>query len=258
MIDLKSILGYQQGSPYSNNPYLDIHTPEGLIDMSNTPMDLVGIDNKGNKKKMKANSKNPYKFEGSIVREIPIMQRGGLKAIDFYKYIFNDEPQTPVSEKPVQEDQTPIESSSISTYEDNLQKSQNEFESVMSILSETDNYDEGIDYSINTGTSSNQGFASYATPEEGRQALERQLNLYKTGRTRVGLDGNSTLLQAMSKYAPVGDGNNNPYSYAQTIAKYTGVNVNTPISQIDTKKWADVITKVEGNKSGNNPGNLRR
>src|SRR6187549_613644 len=76
MTDLQSILGYQRGSPYAGNPYLDINTPGGLIDMSNTPIDLIGIDNKGNKKKMKAGRKNPYKFEGDIVREFP-MQQGG-------------------------------------------------------------------------------------------------------------------------------------------------------------------------------------
>lgn len=75
-IDLQSILGYSQGSPFAGNPYLDIHTPEGLIDMSNTPIDLIGIDNKGNKKKMKAWRKNPYKFEGDVVREI--RQDGGI------------------------------------------------------------------------------------------------------------------------------------------------------------------------------------
>lgn len=80
MIDLQSILGYSQGSPYAGNPYLDIHTPEGLIDMSNTPIDLIGIDNKGNKKKMKAGRKNPYRFDGDIVREIP-MQVGGIATI---------------------------------------------------------------------------------------------------------------------------------------------------------------------------------
>lgn len=80
MMDLQSILGYSKGSPYANNPYLDIHTPEGLIDMSNTPFDLLGVDNLGNKKRMKAGRKNPYKFEGSIVRETP-MQKGGKPKI---------------------------------------------------------------------------------------------------------------------------------------------------------------------------------
>lgn len=70
-MDLQSILGYSRNSPFRGNPYLDINTPTGLIDMSNTNIDLVGIDNLGNKKKMKAGRKNPYKFDGNLVREIP-------------------------------------------------------------------------------------------------------------------------------------------------------------------------------------------
>ena len=77
-MDLKSLYGYRFDSPYISNPYLDIKTDQGLIDMSQTPMDLIGVDNLGNVKKMKAGRKNPYKFEGNIVREIPIRQDGGL------------------------------------------------------------------------------------------------------------------------------------------------------------------------------------
>jgi hypothetical protein len=79
MNDLQSLMGYAFNSPFRNNPYLDINTPEGLIDMSNTPIDLLGIDNLGNRKKLKAGRKNPYKFEGTQVREIP-MQVGGVKS----------------------------------------------------------------------------------------------------------------------------------------------------------------------------------
>lgn len=95
-MDLISILGYSKGSPYAHNPYLDIHTPEGLIDMSNTPIDLIGIDNLGNKKKMKAGSKNPYKFEGDLVREIPfgnIYQQGGFSKQDLFNFLFEEEPK---------------------------------------------------------------------------------------------------------------------------------------------------------------------
>lgn len=82
--DLISLLGYSAGSPFAGNPYLDIHTPEGLIDMSSTPMDLIGIDNKGNKKIMKAGRKNPYSFEGDIVREIPA-KLGGVEGFKWNK-----------------------------------------------------------------------------------------------------------------------------------------------------------------------------
>lgn len=95
VIDLQSIMGYANNSPYRNNPYLDIKTPEGVITMENTDMDLLGIDNLGNKKLMKAKSKNPYKFEGNIVREIPIRlnpyQAGGLTNNQILGYLFDDE-----------------------------------------------------------------------------------------------------------------------------------------------------------------------
>lgn len=99
-INLQSLLGYSKGSPYADSPFLNISTPAGLIDMSNTPIDLLGIDNKGNKKKMKAGRKNPYKFEGDQVTEIPLQkgnpyQRGGLTAKQMFDFIFDDEEETP-------------------------------------------------------------------------------------------------------------------------------------------------------------------
>lgn len=80
-MDLQSLLGYAHGSPFSSHPYLDIQTPEGLITMENTPIDLLGVDNMGNAKVMKAGRKNPYKFKGSKVREIPLQQGGKLPPV---------------------------------------------------------------------------------------------------------------------------------------------------------------------------------
>lgn len=119
-----------------------------------------------------------------------------------------------------------------------------------------------IDNYINTPVNpspngSPSGFRRFNSYVEGRQALENQLNLYKTGATKNNVGPNSTILEAMSVYAPVSD-NNNPTAYANRVAQALGVSVSTPISQIDVKKWADVIEIVEGNNRGdNNPGNLR-
>jgi len=102
MNDLISILGYSKNSPFKGNPYLDIHTPDGLIDMSNTDMDLIGIDNKGNKKKMKAGRKNPYKFEGNVVREIPAgnpYQEGGMTREQVFSFLFDGDDDYQLSEK---------------------------------------------------------------------------------------------------------------------------------------------------------------
>lgn len=86
MNDLQSILGYSKGSPYADNPYLDINTPDGYIDMSKTPIDLVGVDNNGNTQLMKAGAQNPYKFEGNVVREIPYQTGGRV-----YGFLFGDD-----------------------------------------------------------------------------------------------------------------------------------------------------------------------
>lgn len=97
MLDLISLLGYRADSPFQNNPYLDIHSPGGLIDMSATSQDLMGYSNLGEVKKLKAGRKNPYQFKGDVIREIPInrnpyrMQRGGYSAEDIYNFLFDDD-----------------------------------------------------------------------------------------------------------------------------------------------------------------------
>lgn len=97
-MDLQSIMGYAHNSPFRNNPFLDINTPEGLITMENTPIDLLGIDNLGNTKKMKAGSKKQYKFPGTMVREIPLnnpYQKGGLTSQQMFNFLFDDEEVEP-------------------------------------------------------------------------------------------------------------------------------------------------------------------
>lgn len=76
MLDIKSILGFRRDSPYQNAPWLDIHTPDGSIDMSQTDKMLFGIDNTGMTKLMMPGS-GEHKFRGNIVREIPLKQEGG-------------------------------------------------------------------------------------------------------------------------------------------------------------------------------------
>ena len=101
-----------------------------------------------------------------------------------------------------------------------------------------------------------KGFRTFSSYGEGRAALEHQLDLYKTGKTSHRLGPHSTLLEAMGVYAPSSD-NNNPHQYAQFIANKLGISVDTPLSKVDTKGWADAIEKMEGNKYGNNPGNIK-
>jgi hypothetical protein len=81
MQDLISLYGYRYDSPFNNAPFLDISTGTGEIDMASTPIDLLGIDDLGNVKMMKAGRKNPYKFKGNKVREIPMQQGGTLPPV---------------------------------------------------------------------------------------------------------------------------------------------------------------------------------
>ncbi len=64
--DKKSELGYSDGSPYAALPYIDIYTPQGIIDMSNT-----GIPLTANGQYLPPYS-GLYNFGTNVVREIPI------------------------------------------------------------------------------------------------------------------------------------------------------------------------------------------
>jgi hypothetical protein len=122
MVDLKSILGYANNSPYQSAPFLDIQTPQGLIDMSDTPIDLMGVDNRGNKKKMKAYSKNPYKFKGDMVREIPMQMGGNPYVKHLFDYLFEEDEAKPQTTAPsVSElENKDIPNMSINTEQDDL------------------------------------------------------------------------------------------------------------------------------------------
>lgn len=75
IVDDVSMKGYSDNSPYRDRKSIDIHSPNGLIDMSETGMPIL------------ANGKflSPYsgmhQFEPGVVREERIMQNGGRQPI---------------------------------------------------------------------------------------------------------------------------------------------------------------------------------
>ncbi len=98
----KSRLGYSKNSPYRNSPFLDIHTPNGTIDMSNTDKNLLGITPDGEMQFLQAGAREPYLFNSKLVREIPIKQFGGMnnnqssgRLQSLVKYLFEDDPKGP-------------------------------------------------------------------------------------------------------------------------------------------------------------------
>ena len=63
--------GYKDGSPYKDEPYLDIHTPTGIIDMTDVSVPLLA-----NNVILHPNS-GLHQFDTTMVREIPLAKYGG-------------------------------------------------------------------------------------------------------------------------------------------------------------------------------------
>lgn len=260
-----------------NAPYNQIQTPQVGPTSLKTPYSFTYPDFQGNNsqqtryfgsedewRKFIGNQKNVSSQQSgntaTATGNLREYQKGGAIS-DLFKYLFSDEEQQPIQQiqqqEPIQQEENPYISGnedSIRKYESELQD-QTDLNNAMSILN--DDEENVMNYSGGRNSGSTGNFRTFSSPEEGWQALINQLDSYKTGRTRNKVGPESTLLQAMSTYAPAGDGNNNPVAYANRIASNLGVDVNTPISKIDTQAWAKEISKVEGNKIGNNPGNLR-
>jgi len=85
-------------------------------------------------------------------------------------------------------------------------------------------------------------FAKFETPQAGWEALINDIEAKKASGGK--LDSNSTLSEMIAVYAPKED-NNDPASYAQTVARNLGISINTPIGKIDTYQLAKAIAKHE-------------
>jgi hypothetical protein len=92
-------------------------------------------------------------------------------------------------------------------------------------------------------TKSAGSFAVFPDEQTGFEAIKAVLKGY----------GNVTVAKAMSKYAPAGDGANDPDAYARSVAKDMGVPVDTNVQNLDDAQmetFAEAIKKVEGWKEG--------
>jgi putative peptidoglycan binding protein len=92
-------------------------------------------------------------------------------------------------------------------------------------------------------TKSAGSFAVFPDEQTGFEAIKAVLKGY----------GNVTVAKAMSKYAPAGDGDNDPDRYARSVAKDMGVPVDTNVQTLDDAQmetFAEAIKKVEGWKEG--------
>lgn len=88
-------------------------------------------------------------------------------------------------------------------------------------------------------TKSAGSFAVFPDEGTGFEAIKTVLKGY----------GNVTVAKAMSKYAPAGDGANDPDAYARKVAKDMGVPVTTSVQDLDDTQmqtFAEAIKHVEG------------
>ena len=89
----QSELGYSNGSPFIDQPFLDIDSPQGLIDMSDTAIPLYAVDDTGYDKVLEPYS-GMHQFPGTKIREHKF-QNGG----SYTEEIENTEPASLIQEE---------------------------------------------------------------------------------------------------------------------------------------------------------------
>jgi hypothetical protein len=70
-VDYVSQMGYRDDSPFKDRPYIDINTPNGTIDMSNTGVDLIANG------RFLPKYSGTHQFDTNVVREERIAEEGG-------------------------------------------------------------------------------------------------------------------------------------------------------------------------------------
>jgi hypothetical protein len=97
------------------------------------------------------------------------------------------------------------------------------------------------------------GFNSYATPQEGIAAMSQNLAAYASQH------GINTLNGLTSRWAPKGDGNNDPVAYAKTLGAKLGIDPNAPINLGDPMLQSRLIpamAAVEKGRPFNQPSDV--
>lgn len=87
-------------------------------------------------------------------------------------------------------------------------------------------------------------WAKFDSPEAGYEALISDIEAKQSGNTKTGLNGDSTLAEFISAYAPASD-NNDTEKYISNVSDELGVNSDTKIKDIDSRELAKIIAKRE-------------
>lgn len=92
-------------------------------------------------------------------------------------------------------------------------------------------------------------FRKFATPQEGFTALLEDVRAKQEGRTRTGLNGDSTLIQFFNIYAPPHE--NDTEHYASTVARRLGLTVDAKIKNVSPVELAKAIAAFEDHEYWN-------
>ncbi len=96
----------------------------------------------------------------------------------------------------------------------------------------------------------NGEFKQYGSEQEGWDDLRGDLAAKIAGKTKHGLNADSTLLDLAKVWAPKGDGNNKPEDWAHNAAAYLKVSPKTPIGNYAGRldDLAQAVASAEGSK----------
>ncbi|WP_347270349.1 hypothetical protein [Rhizorhabdus histidinilytica] len=94
------------------------------------------------------------------------------------------------------------------------------------------------------------GFVRFDTPENGQRAHRKLI----ANQIKAGFD---TPIAWANRYAPAGDGNNDPQAYARAVADGLGIGVNDKIPLTAVPKMADISARVEGMGASGGSGGAR-
>lgn len=89
-------------------------------------------------------------------------------------------------------------------------------------------------------------FQSFTDPIEGKAALYNDITAKMTGKSKTGINGNSSVLDFAKTYAPASD-KNDPVQYAADIANKMGISPDTPIGGL-TNRIDDFAQAIASNE----------
>jgi len=92
----------------------------------------------------------------------------------------------------------------------------------------------------------NGRWAKFSTPEEGYNALVKDIEVKQTGKSSSSIKPDSSLAELIRVYAPKKD-NNNTEQYIKNISEWIKVSPDTPIKDIPKEDLAKAIARQESN-----------